>query len=73
LSTSIPITTPYITLGQALKLSGAIDTGGQVKWFLSEFHIKVNGEDENRRGKKLYPGDTIEIETVGSFQISEGS
>jgi ribosome-associated protein len=73
LSNLVSITTPYITLGQFLKLTGAIDTGGQVKWFLGEFQITVNGETENRRGKKLYPGDTIEIQTIGSFQISEDS
>jgi ribosome-associated protein len=73
LSKIVPITTPYITLGQLLKVTGAIDTGGQVKWFLSEFPITVNGEEEQRRGKKLYPGDMIEIDTVGSFQIGEDS
>jgi ribosome-associated protein len=73
LSKIVPITTPYITLGQLLKVTGAIDTGGQVKWFLSEFTITVNGEAEQRRGKKLYPGDIIEIDTVGSFQIGVDS
>jgi ribosome-associated protein len=69
LATLIPIETEYITLGQFIKLAGIIDTGGQVKWFLSEHQIKVNGEFENRRGKKLYPEDIIEVENAGSFQI----
>jgi len=70
LATNITIDTPYITLGQVVKLVGAVDTGGNVKWFLAEHEIKVNGELENRRGKKLYPGDQIEIESMGQFQIS---
>ena len=53
----------YMTLGQYLKKAGLIQTGGQAKAFLAEFEglIFYNGEPENRRGKKLYPGDIIEI------------
>ncbi|MEQ6376405.1 S4 domain-containing protein YaaA [Bacillaceae bacterium S4-13-58] len=68
---SIYITTDYIQLGQFLKLAGVIDTGGMVKWFLSEHEVLVNAERENRRGKKLYPGDRIVIEGVGSFTITK--
>ncbi|WP_025027509.1 S4 domain-containing protein YaaA [Caldalkalibacillus mannanilyticus] len=70
---NVTINTPYITLGQLIKLVGAVDTGGHVKWFLAEHEIKVNGENENRRGKKLYPGDLIMIEGMGQFQISGDS
>lgn len=73
MSKIVQINTSYITLGQLLKITGSIDTGGQVKWFLSEYQISVNGEKEQRRGKKLYPGDIIEIEKVGKFQIGKGS
>lgn len=66
---SIAISDEYITLGQLLKLSGAIDTGGQVKIFLSEKEIKVNGISEARRGKKIYVSDQVEIESVGTFVI----
>ena len=51
----------YITLGVLLKIAGSIDTGGQAKFFLTENRILVNGEDENRRGRKLYHGDKIEV------------
>ena len=51
---------PYITLGVLLKITGVIDTGGQAKFFLAENRVLVNGEDENRRGRKLYHGDKIE-------------
>ncbi|WP_202081574.1 S4 domain-containing protein YaaA [Caldalkalibacillus salinus] len=65
----IPITTDYIPLGQFLKLADVLQTGGQVKWFLEEHDVLVNGESENRRGKKLYPGDIIEVEEMGSFEV----
>ena len=50
------ITTEYITLQQFMKLSGIVSTGGE------EMDIVVNGEKENRRGRKLYPGDKVKIE-----------
>lgn len=68
----VSIQTEYIALGQFLKLSGVIDTGGMAKAFLAEVPIKVNGETENRRGRKLYPGDQVEIEGHGSFQVTHG-
>ena len=49
----------FITLGVLLKIAGIIDTGGQAKWFLNENAVLVNGEEENRRGRKLYHGDQI--------------
>ena len=52
----------FITLGVLLKLAGIIDTGGQAKWFLSENAVLVNGEEENRRGRKLYHGDVILVQ-----------
>ncbi|WP_026675512.1 S4 domain-containing protein YaaA [Alkalihalobacterium bogoriense] len=67
---SIQISTEYITLGQLLKEAGLIDTGGQAKWFLDEYKVFLNGEQEQRRGKKLYSGDRIEIETGDSFLIA---
>lgn len=52
---------PFITLGVLLKITGIIDTGGQAKWFLAENKVLVNGEEDNRRGRKLYHGDVIEV------------
>lgn len=69
----ISITPPTITLGQFLKHAGIIDTGGQAKWFLQEYTVKVNEELENRRGRKLVLGDRIDIEQVGRFEIVEES
>ena len=52
---------PFITLGVLLKITGVIDTGGQAKFFLAENTVLVNGEEENRRGRKLYHGDLIQV------------
>lgn len=70
MSEQIEINTEYIQLGQFLKLANVLETGGMVKFFLAEYAVYVNGEPENRRGKKLYPGDLIEIEEVGSFTVT---
>lgn len=70
MSQQVEISTDTITLGQFLKLAGVIDTGGAAKWFLSEYEVYVNGEPEQRRGKKLTNGDTVTIPEVGSFIVS---
>lgn len=52
---------PYITLGVLLKIGKIISTGGEAKIYLSENYVLVNGEKENRRGRKLYHDDKIQI------------
>lgn len=49
----------YVTLNVVLKLTGIISTGGQAKFYLQENEVLVNGEPDNRRGRKLYPGDVV--------------
>ncbi|MDC3417733.1 S4 domain-containing protein YaaA [Aquibacillus salsiterrae] len=66
----IKIKTEYIPLGQFLKLANILETGGMVKLFLAENIVYVNGEPENRRGKKLYPGDKVEVVGVGTFTVN---
>lgn len=66
----IGISTEYITLGQLLKLADCIATGGEAKAFLLETKVRVNGEPENRRGRKLVPGDTVEVDGCGTFAVS---
>ena len=57
----IRITTDYITLQQFMKLSGIAQTGGEAKIMVKDTEIFVHGEAENRRGRKLYPGDVIRV------------
>ncbi|MFZ4454020.1 S4 domain-containing protein YaaA [Salibacterium aidingense] len=66
---TITIDTEYITLGQLLQEAAIIDSGGMAKLFLSEFEVFVNGEPEQRRGKKLYHGDEIDIEETGRLTV----
>jgi ribosome-associated protein len=56
----LQIHTEYIKLQQALKLAGYLDQGSDVKIYLAEGQVKVNGEIATQRGKKIYPGDSIE-------------
>lgn len=66
---TVTIKTEYIALGQFLKLADCIDSGGQAKFFLQENQILINGDADNRRGRKLYSGDTVEVEGFGQFQV----
>ncbi|KMJ60446.1 hypothetical protein AB685_06470 [Bacillus sp. LL01] len=65
----IQISTEMITLGQFLKLADIIQSGGMAKWFLQEYEVKVNGELEDRRGRKLKVQDVIEIDGHGSYVV----
>lgn len=60
----VKINTEYITLGQLLKFQGIISSGHEVKLFLVEEKVYVNGELEQRRGKKLYKDDEIKIKGI---------
>lgn len=65
----VTIRTEYITLGQFLKLSECISTGGEAKPFLLENTVFINGEQDQRRGRKLYNEDRIDVQGCGLFQI----
>lgn len=57
----ITIDRPFITLGQLLKEEGIIPTSGAAKWYLKENRVLVNGESDDRRGRKLYPDDQVAL------------
>jgi ribosome-associated protein len=56
-----PIKGEMIRLGQLLKAADVVDSGAEVKDFLAEVPITVNGEPEARRGRQLTRGDVIRI------------
>lgn len=58
----ITIDSEFIKLDQFLKLADIASTGGHAKFLIQEGLVKVNGEIETRRGKKLRPNDVIEVE-----------
>lgn len=60
----------YITLAQFLKKLDFVSSGGETKIFLESKQIKVNGEKESRRGRKLVAGDSVVID--GTKYILKG-
>lgn len=51
----------FIKLGQALKAAGLVDSGVEAKDVILDGLVKVNGEVDTRRGKKLYDGDIVDF------------
>jgi len=49
----------YIKLGQALKLAGLVDSGVDAKYVIQNGQVKVNGQVETQRGKKLVENDEV--------------
>ena len=64
----VEIYTEYIKLEQFLKIADIVSTGGEAKMFLLTNEIMVNGEYENRRGRKLYKGDKVTV-NYNQYQI----
>ena len=50
-----------ITLGRALKASNLVGSGGEAKVLIQGGVVRVNGEVETRRGRKLQRGDVVEV------------
>jgi ribosome-associated protein len=55
------ITTDYIKLDSFLKAVNVVGSGGEAKIVIAEGQVRVNGEAELRRGRKLYPGDRVAL------------
>ena len=52
----------FIKLGQALKAAGLVESGVDAKFVVQDGLVKVNGEVEYQRGKKLVAGDIVEFD-----------
>ncbi|MCR5705662.1 MAG: S4 domain-containing protein YaaA [Acholeplasmatales bacterium] len=61
---NVKIKGEFITLQQLLKVESIISSGGEIKYYLQENTVLVNGERETRRGRKLYPGDVVKVEDL---------
>ena len=59
---AIQISDDYIKLGQELKLANLVSSGVEAKIVIQDGLVKVNGEVDTRRGRKLYPQDVFEFE-----------
>ena len=55
---NITIKDDFIKLGQALKLAGLVSSGIEAKIVVQDGEVKVNGETDTRRGRKLFSGIT---------------
>ena len=75
---TIKLREEYIKLGQALKAAGLVSSGIEAKEVIMDGLVKVNGEVDTRRGKKLYDGDTVSYDGefssgVGRIRDAQGS
>ncbi len=59
---SEPETEEFIKLDQFLKLAQFVESGGQAKQVIRAGYVRVNGEVETRRGRKLRHGDVVNVD-----------
>ena len=71
MASEVRITTEFIKLDSAMKLSGAATMGSDAKHFIQSGEVSVNGETELRRGRKLYDGDSFSFEGK-TYEIVKG-
>ncbi len=57
---TVTIRDEFIKLGQLMKLAGMVDSGVEAKEVITSGLVKVNGEVDDRRGRKLYKGDVVD-------------
>ena len=58
----VQIETEFIKLDSFLKAVNVVGSGGESKIIIAEGLVTVNGQVEQRRGRKLYPGDRVELQ-----------
>jgi len=59
---TIKIRDEFIKLGQLLKLAGLVESGVDAKFVIQDGLVKVNGQVETHRGKKIVAGDVVEFD-----------
>lgn len=57
----VEITREPVALYKILKFEGLVTSGGEAKLLIGDGQVKVNGETETRRRKKIVDGDVIEF------------
>ena len=65
----VAINTEFIKLGQLLKFASIVGNGSDAKMLIADGIVKVNGVVVTERGKKIYPGDVVEVEGMGSVEV----
>lgn len=61
---TIQINTEFIKLEALLKFAGVAETGGAAKAMIQEGGVTVNGAPCTMRGKKIRPGDVVELNGI---------
>ncbi|GIG27134.1 RNA-binding protein [Cellulomonas denverensis] len=70
---TVPISDDVIRLGQFLKLANLADSGADARLLIENGDVRVNGEVEERRGRQLHRGDTVEVDSpAGSLAARVG-
>ena len=59
ITVNIRETDEFIKLGKKKKKAGLVESGVDAKFFIQDGQVKLNGETELQRGKKLYNGDVV--------------
>lgn len=59
---TIQLKSEFIKLGQAIKAANLVEDGVEAKYVIQDGLVKVNGEVDIRRGRKLYDGDVVTFE-----------
>ena len=65
----VAINTEFIKLGQLLKFASIVGNGSDAKMIIADGIVKVNGVVVTERGKKIHPGDVVEVEGMGSVKV----
>lgn len=65
----VEVTGAVIALGQLLKFAGVASTGGEARLLLEDGLVRVNGEPEARRGRKLRDGDVVAVEGGAELRV----
>ena len=68
---AVVISDDFIKLGQLLKLANMVSSGVEAKIVIQNGEVKVNGEIDTRRGKKIYPNDVVEYKGQQVTAIGE--
>ncbi len=68
---AVEISDEYIKLGQLLKLADMVSSGVEAKIVIQNGEVKVNGEVDTRRGRKIYPQDVVEYQNRQVTVIGE--
>ena len=68
--TTLALRGEHITLAQAIKAAGLVDSGGNAKHCIREGQVRVNGDVETRPGRKLVPGDRFRMQDGIEWTIS---